>query len=158
MIVSHHSHPLCFYCCVSSKTGERKWFGSFWLNGENDRWRSRGVLHTPKAVDSTRGEEVRAAQLVRWGENYTPAENRKRLVRIFAWQNSSVWCQNFQLAFSIIPTTDLIQNLQWKITNKNYLGAKTFFLQEWEVSYGHGNRSWGESLICSWTVSGISRQ
>lgn len=42
------------------------------------------MLHTPKAVDSTRGEEVRAAQLVRWGENYTAAENRKRLVRIFA--------------------------------------------------------------------------
>ena len=87
MIVSHNSDPLSFYCYVNSKTGKRKWFGSCWLNSENDRWRSRGVFHTPKAVDSTRGEEGRAEHVVRWGENYTPAGSRKGLVRIFKWQD-----------------------------------------------------------------------
>lgn len=42
------------------------------------------MLLTHKAVDSTRGEDLRTAQLVRWEEDYTPAGNRKRLVRIFA--------------------------------------------------------------------------
>lgn len=87
MIVSHDSHPLSFYISINFKTEKRKWLDSFWLNGDNDRWRSRGVVHTPKAVDSTRGEDVKTAQLVWWGENYTPAGNRKGLVRTFAWQD-----------------------------------------------------------------------
>ena len=39
-----------------------------------------GMLLTHKAVDSTKGEDLSTAQLVRWGENCTPAGNRKGLV------------------------------------------------------------------------------
>lgn len=68
MMVSYNFHPLYFYSYVSSKTGKRKWFGSFWLNSEsNDR---KGACSTLQGLLNL---EVTAAQLVRQEGNCAPA-------------------------------------------------------------------------------------